>query len=434
MKKWIKNNWKNYRYHILVLGAGVFLGWLFFHSPDDKTKKETVNPAGNEVHDHNGEAETIWTCSMHPQIRQDKPGKCPICAMDLVPVASLESEDTGTHPDEIQLTESAARLADIQTVVVKKGTPEKLIYLQGKVRADERRISNLTARFGGRIEKLFVNFTGENVTKGQIMATIYSPELVTAQKELLEAVSYKDSRPSIYNAARAKLRLWDLTEEQIDGIENNGEPKSYFDILSPIAGTVTKRNIALGDYVREGSALFEVTDLTHVWIMFDAYESDLPWIKNGDQVSYMVQSFPGKKFRGKIDFIDPFIDPSTRIARVRIEQSNPSLSLKPGMFVNGMVESTLAGKSNDILIPKSSILWTGKRSVVYVKVPDRESPSFLYREITLGPEAGSFYLVAEGLEEGEEIAVNGVFKIDAAAQLEGKPSMMNPEGTVSYQY
>lgn len=429
MKKWIKNIWDNYKWHVLVLGTGIFLGWLFFHSPDETTISETENLAGHEGHEHHEEAGTIWTCSMHPQVRQDKPGKCPICAMDLVPVLSVESEDTQTHPDEIQLTASAAKLADIQTITVRKGSPQKEIYLQGKVQADERKIAELTARFGGRIEKLFVSFTGENVTKGQKLATIYSPDLVTAQRELLEAISYKESRPTIYNAARSKLKLWDLTEEQINEIENQSEPRSFFDILSPISGTVTKRNIALGDYVREGSALFEVTDLTHVWIMFDAYESDLPWIRKGDEIDYTIQSLPGRKFIGRIVYIDPFIDPATRVAKVRVEQNNGSLSLKPEMFANGIVESSMAEQSTDIVIPKSSILWTGKRAVVYVKVPDRKSPSFLYREIILGPEAGNFYVVSEGLKEGEEVAVNGVFKIDAAAQLEGKPSMMNPEGS-----
>jgi len=426
MKQRITNIWNHYKWHALVLGTGIFFGWLFFHSPGKRTD------SGTEIHaDHEGhadEAGTIWTCSMHPQIRQDKPGKCPICGMDLIPVSSLKSGDTQTHPDEIQLSESAAMLADIQTYVVRTGTPENEIFLQGKVQADERRIAALTARFGGRIEKLFVSFTGEQVTRGQKLATIYSPELVTAQRELMEAASYKDTRPSIYNAARAKLRLWDLTEEQIDDIENAKDPETSFDILSPISGTVTKRNITLGDYVREGSALFEVTDLTHVWIMFDAYESDLPWINRGDRVSYTVQSLPGLTFRGTVTYIDPFIDPSTRVAKVRVEQGNPSLTLKPEMFVNGQVESAFAGRSMDILIPKSSILWTGKRAVVYVKVPQRDQPSFQYREIGLGPESGNFYVVADGLSEGEEIAVNGVFKIDAAAQLEGKPSMMNPEG------
>lgn len=428
MKNWIKNIWNKYRWHALILGTGIFLGWLFFHSPADQSDTGNETQVGHEDHVHEDEAGTIWTCSMHPQIRQNEPGKCPICAMDLVPVSSMESEDGQAHPDEIQLSESAAKLADIQTFSVRAGSPEKEIYLQGKVQADERRIGELTARFGGRIEKLFVSFTGENVTRGQKLATIYSPDLVSAQRELLEAISYRDTRPSIYNAARTKLKLWDLTEEQIDGVEDRGEPRTYFDILSPISGTVTKRNIALGDYVREGSTLFEVTDLTHVWILFDAYESDLPWISKGDQVSYTIQSLPGKNFRGTVTYIDPFIDPVTRVARVRVEHSNPSLSLKPEMFVNGRVESSFAGTSMDILIPKSAILWTGKRAVVYVKVPDRDQPSFQYREIGLGPESGDFYVVADGLLEGEEIAVNGVFKIDAAAQLEGKPSMMNPDG------
>lgn len=428
MKSIIKNTWNKYKWHIIVLGAGIFLGWLFFHSSEKNQPNRIEVQAGHEGHEHEDEAGTIWTCSMHPQIRQDKPGKCPICAMDLVPVSSIQSDDEHVHPDELQLTESAAKLADIQTLIVERGSPNKELFLQGKVQADERRIAELTARFGGRIEKLFISFTGENVVKGQKLATIYSPELVTAQKELLEAITYKEVRPSLYEAAKWKLRLWDLTEEQIDAIEERGEPQLYFEILSPISGTVTQRYVSLGDYLKEGMALFEVIDLSHVWIMFDAYESDLPWINKGDEVTYSVQSLPGKKFYGKVIYIDPFIDPSTRVAKVRVEQNNTGLSLKPEMFANGTVESNYAGGASEILIPKSSILWTGKRAVVYVKVPNRNQPSFQYREIDLGPESGNYYIVGKGLHEGEEIAVNGVFKIDAAAQLEGKPSMMNPEG------
>ncbi len=428
MKNIINTIKNNYKWAIIVLFAGIFLGWLFFHSSGTNGNSINSVQTGHEGHGHDEEAATMWTCSMHPNIKQDKPGKCPICAMDLVPVSNSLSDQEDVDPDEIQMTESAAKLADIQTIFVKRGIPNKELFLQGKVQADERRISELTARFGGRIEKLHVSFTGEHVTKGEKLATIYSPELVTAQRELLEAKNYKDTRPALYKAARGKLRLWDLTEEQINAIEEKGESQLYFDILSPITGTITKRNVALGDYVKEGSALFEVIDLTHVWIMFDAYESDLPWIKTGDRVTYSVQSLPGKSFQGKVIFIDPFIDPSTRVAKIRVEQNNTGLKLKPEMFVNGSVESSMAGASNEILIPKSSILWTGKRAVVYVKVPDRDQPSFLYREIELGPESGKFYVVSRGLAEGEEIAVNGVFKIDAAAQLAGKSSMMNPEG------
>ncbi|MGW8314129.1 MAG: efflux RND transporter periplasmic adaptor subunit [Bacteroidales bacterium] len=424
----MKTIWNKYKWYMLLLGAGILLGWVFFHSPGSQNEPAGDPQANLEVHEHEDETGTVWTCSMHPQIRQDQPGKCPICGMDLIPVSSIESNNGTTDPAEIPLSESAAKLADIQTWMVTRESPVKEIFLQGKVEADERRIAELTARFGGRIEKLYVSFTGENVRKGQPLATIYSPELITAQRELLEAVSYADVNPSLYNAARAKLKLWDLTEEQIDGIEEHGEPLTYFDILSPISGTVTKRNVALGDYLKEGSELFEVTDLSHVWIMFDAYESDLPWIREGDQVTYTIQSLPGKKFKGKVKYIDPLLDPATRVAKARVEQSNPDLSLKPEMFANGTVESSHAGNSKDILVPKTSILWTGKRAVVYVKVPGRDQPTFIYREIDLGPESGEYYVVAGGLAEGEEIAVNGVFKIDAAAQLAGKPSMMNPEG------
>lgn len=428
MKNIINNIRNNYKWAIIVLIAGIFLGWLFFHPSGENGNSTNQEQTGHEGHDHDAEAATLWTCSMHPQIKQDKPGKCPICAMELIPVSDMQSDQENVDPDEIQMTESAAKLADVQTLIVEKGVPSKELFLQGKVQADERRISELTARFGGRIEKLFVSFTGENVRKGQKLATIYSPELVVAQRELLEAAGLKEVRPTLYNAARGKLRLWDITQEQINAIEEKGEPQLYFDILSPISGTVTRRHVTLGDYVKEGSALFEVIDLTHVWIMFDAYESDLPWINTGDGVSYSVQSLPGKSFQGKVVYIDPFIDPATRVAKVRAEQNNPGLTLKPEMFVNGTVESDFAGKAHEILIPKSSILWTGKRAVVYVKVPDRDHPSFLYREIVLGPESGKFYVVSEGLAEGEEIVVNGVFKIDAAAQLAGKTSMMNPEG------
>ncbi len=428
MKNIINTIKDNYKWAIMVLMAGIFLGWLFFHSSGENSISTNQEQTGHEGHDQSEEVTTMWTCSMHPQIRQDKPGKCPICAMDLVPLTDMQSDQQDVDPDEIQMTGSAAKLADVQTMFVEKGAPNKELFLQGKVQADERRISELTARFGGRIEKLFVSFTGENVKKGEKLATIYSPGLVTAQRELLEATGYKDTRPALYTAARGKLRLWDLTKEQIDAIEEKGEPQLYFDILSPISGTVMKRQVSLGDYVQEGSSLFEITDLTRVWIMFDAYESDLPWIKNGDKVTYSLQSLPGKSFEGKVTYIDPFINPGTRVAKVRVEQNNPGLLLKPEMFVNGTIESNTAGAANEILIPKSSILWTGKRAVVYVKMQDRDQPSFLYREVELGPESGKFYVVSRGLAEGEEIAVNGVFKIDAAAQLAGKPSMMNPEG------
>lgn len=424
-KKLLQNIKEHYKLLIGVFIVGLLFGWIFFHSSGKMT-----NPAQEFSGDESQKTESanqIWTCSMHPQIRMDKPGQCPICGMDLIPLTSMSSGDD-VDPNELVMTESAAKLASIQTMIATKGVPNKTVYLNGKVQVDERNIAELTARFGGRIEKLFVNFTGQNVTKGEKLATIYSPALVTAQRELLEAISFKETRPSLYTAAKGKLKLWDLTDEQISAIEEKGDPQVYFDILSPISGTIMMRHVAIGDYIKEGTALFKVIDLTKVWVMFDAYESDLPWIKLGDKIDFTIQALPGKTFSAKVTYIDPFIDGQTRVAKVRVEVSNPKLTLKPEMFSVGILESKITEGGDKIIVPKSSILWTGKRAVVYVKVQNRETPSFLYREVVLGPEAGAFYVISEGLEEGEEIAVNGVFKIDAASQLQGLPSMMNPEG------
>ena len=418
MKLFTKDKMRAAGWLIIALVVGIVIGKSLTNQPTNTSAHQHINESLNQS----------WTCSMHPQIKQDKPGLCPICAMDLIPLTSMQSGGDDVDPNEIVMSESAAKLAAVQTIIVSRGTPHKSIYLQGKVHADERNISKLTARFGGRIEKLFVNFTGQNVRKGQKLATIYSPGLVTAQRELLEAIAFKESRPSLYTAARGKLKLWDLTDQQIDNIEKKGEPEIYFDVLSPIAGTVTMRHVAIGDYLKEGMPLFKVVDLTKVWVLFDAYESDLPWIKSGDKIDFTIQALPGKNFTARVSFIDPFLNAKTRVAKVRVEIKNPKLTLKPEMFTIGLLESKIAESSDEILIPKSAILWTGKRSVVYIKVPNREIPSFLYREIVLGPEAGAFFVVAEGLSAGEEIATNGVFKIDAAAQLIGLPSMMNPGG------
>ena len=244
----------------------------------------------------------------------------------------MQSGGDNVDPNEIVMSESAAKLASIQTLTVEKGNPIKTINLQGKVKVDERRISELTARFGGRIEKLYVNYTGQNVRKGQKLARIYSPKLLSAQRELLEAISFKESRPGLYIAAKGKLKLWDLTDKQIAAIEENGQPQAYFDILSPITGTVSRRYVALGDYVKEGKPLFKLVDLSKVWVMFDAYESDLPWIKLGDQVNFTLQANPGNTYSAKVTYIDPFINGKTRVAKVRIEMSNRDKILKPEMF------------------------------------------------------------------------------------------------------
>ncbi|HEY9116103.1 MAG TPA: efflux RND transporter periplasmic adaptor subunit, partial [Bacteroidales bacterium] len=388
--------------------------------PDNSENKENT-----ALHEHSEDENGIWTCAMHPQIKMDKPGQCPICGMDLIPLQKSNSE---IDERAIEMSESAMKLAEVQTYLVSTGNVSKEVLLYGKIQADERLLQSQTAHVPGRIEQLFINVTGETVKKGQIIAKIYSPEIVTAQKELLESISLEDKYPSVVEAAREKLRNWKLTDKQINEIEISGKVSTTFDIYANTSGIVTARKVNEGDYVSKGAVLFDVADLSSVWAVFDAYESDLQWIKMGQKVEFTTKAIPGRVFSGNISFIDPVIDPATRIARVRVEVGNPGSNLKPEMFINGIVKSNKGNSGQELTIPQSAVLWTGTRSVVYVKIPDSEMPAFKLREITLGASMKDNYIVLDGLQEGEEIVTNGAFSVDAAAQLAGKQSMMNPEG------
>jgi Cu(I)/Ag(I) efflux system membrane fusion protein len=408
---------KNHIINASLLAAGLFIGWVFFHSPDNENKEHGLSAQT--------EKETIWTCSMHPQIRMHEPGKCPLCAMDLIPAVQSDSPvDSGA----IQLTKEATELANVLTSVVSFQKPVKEVRLYGKVQADERLLQSQVAHISGRIEKLMVNFTGESVKKGQALAIIYSPELTTAQQELLEAVKTKESQPEIYEAAKEKLRLWKLSEPQISEIENSGRVKTNFEVYANTSGIVTQKLVNGGDYVSQGTPMFEISNLSRLWVMFDAYESDLPFIKKGDRLNFTVQAIPGKTFAGNIAFIDPVIDPVNRVTKVRLEISNESGKLKPEMFTTGIINANLTEYKDKLIIPRSAVLWTGKRSIVYVKQPYTDEIIFKLREIELGPALGSSFVVLSGLEEGEEIVTQGAFSVDAASQLEGKPSMMNSSG------
>jgi len=416
MKKIFSNKYFRFSFILIV---GIFLGWLFFHSPGKTEDK----------HDHAAEATkgTIWTCAMHPQIRMNKPGKCPICGMDLIPLNQGGGETTA-DPLAIHMTKEATQLANVLTSIVSKQNPVKEVRLYGKIQADERLLQSQVSYLPGRIEKLFVNFTGERVRRGQTLAVIYSPDLVTAQQELLETAETKQSQPVLYEAAKDKLRQWKLSESQIAAIESSGKVKTDFEVFANTTGIVSSRRVNNGDYVSPGSVLFDVADLSHVWIMFDAYESDLPYLSQGQKVSFTIQALPGVDYSGNIAFIDPVLDPVTRVARVRVEIDNPGGKFKPEMFATGIVNASVSRYKNKFVIPRSAVLWTGKRSVVYVKQPGIDEPVFKIREIELGPMLGNSYVVVNGLMDGEEIVTQGAFSVDASAQLEGKPSMMNPQG------
>jgi len=415
------------KYKNYLIAGGILILGIIIGNISSGNQKDATHEEGE--HDYVQDPITkLWTCSMHPQIKMEKPGNCPICGMELIPLDGSNNTIDNVASNEIVLSQEAIQLANIQTTIVSRSNALKEVRLLGTVKPDERRLYSQVSHIPGRIERLYVNFTGEKIRKGQKIVRLYSPELISAQKELFEAIKSKDVYPQLYRASRNKLKLWKLTDFQIDGIINSGNVQEQIDILSEYSGYVMKRNVELGDHVMEGMKLFEIANIDTVWIMFEAYESDIPWINNGDLVEFTMQSTPGINYNGKVTYIDPFVSAETRVAKVRVELNNPGHKLLPEMFANGIIKANLDAAKDALVIPKSAVLWTGKRAVIYVKVPHENTISFIYREVILGADLGDFYIVEKGLKEGEEVATNGVFRIDASAQLLGQKSMMNPEG------
>ena len=447
-------------------------------------------PASESEHDHATEQKAgpeIWTCSMHPQIKMPKPGKCPLCSMDLILLESSADDEGGER--EVAVSAYAAKLMELETYKVDRRFENAEVRMVGNVDYDETRVSYISSWVAGRIDRLFVDYTGVPVKKGDHLAELYSPELLTAQEELIQAIQTLEklkNSDSTYLletaektivAAREKLRLWGFTTEQIAEIEKRGTPAEHMTIYSPGSGIVIHKNAQEGMYVKTGTRIYTIADLSTVWIQLDAYESDLNALRYGSKVDFTTEAAPGETFTGTISFIDPIVSPATRTAKVRVIVENPTLKLKPGMFVRAIARPTvaadghimnpdLAGKwispmhpevikdgpgscdvcgmplvpaeslgyvdestaNAPLLIPVTAALKTGKRAIVYVQIPNKEKPTYEGREILLGRRLGNFYVVKRGLEAGERVVTRGAFKLDAELQIQAKPSMMTPEG------
>ena len=335
--------------------------------------------------------------------------------MTLIPLNQSDAQGDQADTSGVIFTREAMAVADVLTSVVTRKNPEKEIRLYGKVQTDERLRCKQIANISGRIENLMVYSTGEYIRKGQTLALIYSPEFVAAQQALLVAALSK-SRSSAYTTARQKFRKWQLTDSQIDEIEKKDRVKTSIEVVSNVSGIVTARLVNNGAYVAKGDVLYQVTGLSKVWVVFNAYESDLPFLNKGDQISFTLKTEPGSNFTGKIMFIDPVIDTKTRASKVRVEMDNASGLLKPEMFVTGLVQANLSEYRDKLVIPELAVLWAGKRSRVYVKQADDGRNVFKLRDVKLGPMVGDSYVVISGLNEGEEIVTQGAFNVEAAAR------------------
>ncbi|WP_299781905.1 efflux RND transporter periplasmic adaptor subunit [uncultured Formosa sp.] len=409
---------RNIIYVALALIVGLFLGYVLFG-----TSEVTVETHDDHEHLFEATSNEMWTCAMHPQIMKTESGDCPICGMDLIPV---QTDGSGLTAQQFKLTENAEALANITTSVVGESeTDQQHLKLSGTIQVNADKQFILPAHYNGRIEKLYVTSLGQKVNKGQLVAVVYSPELINAQQELITAYKIKESQPELYRAVRNKFKNWMIHDAQLNAIERSGAVMTPFKIYSHVSGTVSEISVKEGDHIMDGKAIFKVSNLSTVWAEFDAYEHQINRLKVGQIIDISANAYPNKTIQSKITFIDPILSGTTRTVTVRAVLQNKDDLLKPGMFIEGSVFSVSENKENTMLnIPETAVMWTGKRSVVYLKVNANESV-FEMREIVLGDKTGDTYNVVNGLAAGDVIVTHGAFTVDAAAQLQGKASMMN---------
>ncbi|MGE4158008.1 MAG: efflux RND transporter periplasmic adaptor subunit [Planctomycetota bacterium] len=302
-----------------ILLAATVTAWIVWVHPD-----QPASQPGSQV-------ATIWTCSMHPQIRVDKPGVCPLCGMDLIPTKPGQADDI------VRLDARARQIASIEVAPVSRKILHHEIRTVGRIEPAEPKVAHLTARFNGRIERLYADFTGTLVAKGDHLADIFSPDLIVAQQDLLQSTG------PAQESSREKLRVWGIMEDQIKAILSGGKPIHEITLHAPIGGTVLEKSIRQGMYVEEGDPLYTVADLSEVWLYADIYEYELPWISVGLEARVEVEGAPGRKFGGTVAFVEPRVQESTRTVRVRLNLDNPDLVLKPGMFAKVFIHTRLGG-------------------------------------------------------------------------------------------
>lgn len=438
-----------------------------------------------------GASQTTYYCPMHPSIKQDHPGDCPICSMTLVPMpkagdvkaeqAALEAMGSGAHdhamgsgalycpmhpevasddpnatcdkcggmklqpkpagaatppatavappPDAegvkglvpLTLSQDRIQLMGMRTAKVVLGTLAPELRTVGTVAANEKGLAVIQTRFAGWIEDLKVEQTGQKVEKGQVLATIYSPELLTAQQEYLNALKWakqpgagqvSDLLQGLDKDARRRLELLGIDRKEIDAIERTGEPVRAIAIRSPVRGYVTQKNAVQGVSVQPGTPLFQIADLSTVWVIADVYEYELGRVKIGQAASIELAAYPGENFKGKLTFSDPSVNADTRTLRVRLEFKNPDLRLKPGMYGNVKIE---LARAESLLVPVEAIVDTGVSQYVYVSLPGGK---FEPRKVTLGARAAGTVQVSKGLAEGETVVTTANFLLDSESHLQ----------------
>ena len=367
-----------------------------------------------------------WTCAMHPSVKQSGPGACPICGMDLLPVTSRDAESG------VLLVDSARRTRiGMRTGPVERRAIDLNIRATGRTMWDETKLRDVTLKLGGWVEKLYVDQTGQRVRRGQIMFTLYSPELYVAQQELLLAIRSQESARSTTNptradylvrASREKLRLWGLADAQIDAIADGGTAIERMPIRSPYDGFVIEKNIVEGASVMPGEKIFRIGALEEIWIEADVYESDLAALAEGQPVVATLPYLPESRFEGTIAYIYPYLDPSTRTGRIRVVLPNPDFALKPEMYADVNIAIS---KGLQLVVPEEAVVQTGPRQLVFLDLGDDR---ILPREVHLGFKGGGVYQVLSGLAEGDMVVTSANFLIASESRIRSAEQFWSGEG------
>ncbi|MBC8405130.1 MAG: efflux RND transporter periplasmic adaptor subunit [Planctomycetes bacterium] len=471
-KKSTKKNLKPIHLPIwLLLLIGALIGWGLHPNQQQVPTETELASAADGQEDAAAAEPSVWTCSMHPTVMLPEFGLCPICNMDLIELVPNSGGATG--PSELKMSATAVALAEISTTPVQRMEVTHEVSMVGKIAYDQTKMAAIPAWFAGRIDQIFVDSTYIPVKKGDHLVALYSQDLYAAERDFLEA---RDGNARLASAARGRLRLMGVSEEQIKQLEKNGKPNEREIVYATIDGFVVHKNAMLGRYVKEGEVLYQIANLDQVWLELDAYETDLPWLRYGQKVEFDVLGWPGEIFGGRVSLISPVLHEHTRTIHLRVQVDNADGKLRPGMVVKARLHAQLSnsGRAMDpdlegswicpmhpevivevagacpkcgmdlipasemgstdsfyeddpLVIPVTAPLITGKRAVVYVRLPGEE-PHFQGRQIVLGPRAGDWFVVNEGLREGELVVDKGAFRLDAELQLTGKVSMMSPEG------
>jgi len=397
---------------------------------------------------------TLYTCGMHPWIIQDHPGNCPICGMKLEPVhkaagaaatsgrekilyykSTMKAGETspvpakdsmgmemvpvyeraGNSSSTIAVDPATIQMMNIQTAEVARGPLRRTVRTVGTIEYNETALADVTTKYKGWIEKLYVDATGQLVHRGEPLFEIYSPELYGAEAEYLAVRGTNDDpgAAALRAAAVEKLKFYDMTGGQIAALEKSREPRKTLAILAPADGFVIEKNVVQGQMVDAGMRLYRLADLGIVWVFAQVYEQDLPYVQLGQEATVKLSSLPDREFRGRVTYVYPNVDEKTRTARVRLEFENPGYFLKPGMFVSAQITSEL--KPSALLVPDSAVLRSGEKNTVFVALTGGK---FDPRTVALGPEAEHGMVeVISGLQAGERVVTSGQFMLDSESQL-----------------